>query len=323
MSIELATLPEYSVLRRVFFYAPMNSKTDYPKKIITFDEQIQRLRERGLLINDISRAKEFLKNISYFRLQGFWWGYQSDKENHLFKEGTTFDEIVVLYTFDRKLRLILFDAIDRIEIALRTKLIYYPSIELEQWWFENNENFYSEELHLESCNEIDKELSRTKELFVDSHYSKYGKKHRPPAYKTLEVLSFGCLYKLYSNLNNDIKAKNRIAEEFNLPNHTFLKSWLWSFNCVRNIIAHHSRIWDRNINFVPKFLHKTDFDFIENPENEHSIYHCMSCILFVLNKISKGHSIKNKIITLIDNNEFINLEHMGIPPNWRDQDLWK
>ena len=73
-----------------FFIPPMNSKTDYPKKIISIDKQIQRLQERGLSINDIGRAKEFLKNISYFRLQGFWWEYQSDKENHQFKEGTTF-----------------------------------------------------------------------------------------------------------------------------------------------------------------------------------------------------------------------------------------
>lgn len=301
----------------------MTSKENYPKKILSFDKQINQLQERELIIDNIEKAKEFLKNISYFRLQGFWWEFQIDKENHKFIEGTTFENIIDLYTFDRKLRLLLFDAIDRIEIALRTKLVYYPSIELGQWWFENVDNYFNANFHQESLKEVDKELNRTKEVFIESHYKKYGNEHRPPAYKTLEVVSFGCLSKLYSNLNNNITAKNRVANEFNLPNHNFLRSWLQSFNTIRNIIAHHSRIWNRNIDFAPKFLHKTEYDFIEKPENEHSIYHCMSCILFVLNKVSKGHSLKGKLIELIESNDFINIDQMGIPSNWRNQDLWK
>ena len=221
------------------------------------------------------------------------------------------------------MRLILFDALERIEIALRTKLVYYPSIELDQWWFENESNFFSKEFHKESLIEIDKELARTKEIFIKSHYDKYGNEHRPPAYKTLEVISFGCLSKLYSNLNNNITAKNRIARELNLPNHNFLRSWLKTFNTVRNIIAHHSRLWNRNIDFPPKLLYKTEFDFIEEPENENSIYHCMSCILYVLNKVSKGHSIKDRLISLIESTDYIDLSEMGIPDNWKEQDIWK
>lgn len=301
----------------------MTFKADYPKKVISFDKQIQLLQNRGLIIENTELVKEYLRNISYFRLQGFWWEFQIDKENHQFIEGTSFEQIIKLYTFDRKLRLILFDALERIEIALRTKLVYYPSIELDQWWFENESNFFSTKFHNESLKEIDKELSRTKEVFIKSHYNKYGNKHRPPAYKTLEVISFGCLSKLYSNLKNEIIAKERVAKELNLPNHNFLKSWLQSFNTIRNIIAHHSRIWNRNIDFAPKFLHKTEFDFIEKPENEHSMYHCISCILYVLNKVSKGHSLKEKLINLLEENNFIELKEMGFPDNWKKQDLWK
>lgn len=301
----------------------MTFQEDYPKKILTFDNQIQQLRDRGLVIENIDRAKQFLRNISYFRLQGFWWEFQENKENHTFRSGTTFEDIINLYTFDRKFRATIFDAIERIEIALRTKLIYYPSIELGQWWFEDSDNFFSERFLEQALEEIDKELNRTKEVFIASHYSKYGDEHRPPAYKTLEVISFGCLSKLYSNLNNNITAKNRVAKEFNLPNHTFLKSWLQSFNTIRNIIAHHSRIWNRNIDFPPKFLHTTEFDFIEKPENEHSMFHCMSCLIFLLNKVSLGHSLKEKLINLLEENQFINKSEMGIPSNWREQAIWK
>jgi abortive infection bacteriophage resistance protein len=301
----------------------MTYQEDYPKKILTFDNQIQQLRDRGLIIENVNSAKEFLRNISYFRLQGFWWEFQDNKETHTFQKGTTFEDIINLYSFDRKFRAIIFDAIERIEIALRTKLIYYPSIELGQWWFEDFDNFYSNNFLKQSLEEIDKELGRTKEVFIKSHYSKYGSEHRPPAYKTLEVISFGCLSKLYSNLNNNITAKNRVAKEFNLPNHFFLKSWLQSFNTIRNIIAHHSRIWNRNIDFSPKFLHTTEFDFIEKPINEHSMYHCMSCLIFLLNKVSKGHSLKEKIINLLEENHFLNISEIGIPSNWREQAIWK
>lgn len=301
----------------------MACKTDYPKKVISFDKQIELLRNRGLIINDTEIAKDFLRNISYFRLQGFWWEFQVDKEKHIFKEGPTFDKIIELYTFDRKFRLIIFDALERIEVALRTKLVYYPSIEIDQWWFEDETNFYNKNFHQEALVEIDNELSRTKEIFIKSHYEKYGNEHRPPAYKTLEVISFGRLSKLYSNLNNNITAKNRVAKELNLPNYTFLRSWLQSFNTIRNVIAHHSRIWNRNIDFAPKFLHTTDFDFIEEPDNKNSMYHCMSCIMFVLNKVSKGHSLKRKIITLFDDYNSIDIAEMGIPKNWREQKMWK
>jgi abortive infection bacteriophage resistance protein len=89
----------------------MTSKAHYPKKVISFDKQIQLLQDRGLVIKDVDSAKDFLRNISYFRLQGFWWDFQRDKEGHKFKEGATFESVIDLYTFDRKLRLILFDAI--------------------------------------------------------------------------------------------------------------------------------------------------------------------------------------------------------------------
>ena len=103
------------------FFATM-SETDkefFSKEIISVDKQIERLIERGLIITDIDEAKRYLKNISYFRLQGFWWEFQSDKEEHLFQSETTFNDVIQLYTFDRKLRLLLFDAIERIEIAIR------------------------------------------------------------------------------------------------------------------------------------------------------------------------------------------------------------
>lgn len=296
-------------------------KEDYPKKILTLNEQIAQLKDRGLIIVDDQTAKNYLKNISYFRLQGYWWEFQTDKKDHKFIEGTNFNDVINLYTFDRKLRLLLFDVLERIEIALRTKLVYYPSIELGQWWFEEKDNFHSEDYFKESIGEIEKELSRTKEVFIQKHYENYGTKHRPPAYKTLEIISFGCLSKLYSNLKNEIIAKDRIAVEFDLPNANFLRSWLQSFNTVRNFIAHHSRLWNRKLHFAPKILGKPNSDFISKPDDERSMYYVISCSLYVLNKVSPGHSLKEKMKGLLLNHN-INLEEMGFPDDWETQPLW-
>lgn len=100
-----------------FFYHYMANKL--PK---TVEEQINLLLERGMLFKNSDNAPHFLKNISYYRLKGYWWEMQSDKVNHKFKAYSYFEDVIDLYNFDRHLRLLIFDTIERIEVALRTKL---------------------------------------------------------------------------------------------------------------------------------------------------------------------------------------------------------
>lgn len=301
----------------------MSEKKEYPKKLLTIDAQIDQLKERGMIIENLENAKCILKNISYFRLAGFWWEYQINKVDHKFAEGVTIELIFELCKFDRDLRIILFDALERIEVAIRSKMVYYLSMEAGLWWFENPNIFYSRDYFEETLKDIDRDLERSKEAFLQAHYDKYGTEQRPPAYKTMEVVSFGCLSKIYSNLDNSVKAKERIAIELNLPKDNYLKSWLMAFNTVRNIVAHHSRIWNRNIDLPPKSLHKTPHPFINIPNNVFSIYHTMSCMIFVLNKIDPTHDVKDKIKLLLSSCPKINITEMGFPENWKEQPLWK
>ncbi len=87
----------------------------YSKKAITIKEQVEQLEERGLIIANHYLAEKYLSHISYYRLAGYWWPLQSDKENHLFKPGSKFETVVDLYNFDAELRLLLFDIIEKIE----------------------------------------------------------------------------------------------------------------------------------------------------------------------------------------------------------------
>ncbi|MDR2026689.1 MAG: Abi family protein [Prevotellaceae bacterium] len=95
------------------------------KSAYTIADQIALLKQRGMFYRDEMQAYERLKNISYYRLKGYWWDMQSDTVRHLFYPGVCFEDILERYDFDRKLRRILFGGIEQIEIAVRTRLIHH------------------------------------------------------------------------------------------------------------------------------------------------------------------------------------------------------
>lgn len=179
----------------------------YNKPTISIKEQISQLKSRGLIINDENLAENFLSNVSYYRLAGYWWSMQYDKTLHSFKNNSSFENVIAIYNFDRELRILVFDVIERIEIGFRTKLIYHLSNEVSPWWFEDSTLFKNSDEHTKALLTIDRELGQTKEIFIKEHYKKYyTDNRRPPAWKTIEVISFGVISKLYGNLKPTIRS---------------------------------------------------------------------------------------------------------------------
>ena len=138
----------------------------YDKLPIKIDQQIAILKTRGLIFKNESKAKKYLGHISYYRLAGYWWPLQEDKENHKFKEGSTFETVIKIYNFDADLRLLLFDVIEKIEISLRTKLIYSLSLEYDPWWFQNISLFKDSPALIKSLEKIREEVDRSKDIFI-------------------------------------------------------------------------------------------------------------------------------------------------------------
>lgn len=91
----------------------------FEKSALTVKQQLDQLATRGLIIDNIEYATHLLQHISYYRLAGYWWSMQSDKVNHTFKPNSKFTDVIALYNFDRELRCLLFDVIEKIEISLR------------------------------------------------------------------------------------------------------------------------------------------------------------------------------------------------------------
>ncbi len=296
----------------------------YDKKTLTIDEHIQQLRDRGLTISDEGLARHYLAHVSYYRLAGYWWPMQSDKEKHEFKANSKFEDVVSLYNFDRELRIIIFDVIEKIEITLRTKLIYHLSHEFDPWWFQKVEIFQDSGALIETLASIKEEIDRSKDTFIKEHKKKYKDDLRfPPAWKTLELASFGSLSKLYGNLKNTIKSKDIIALELGGVNHTYLPSWLQSIAQIRNYCAHHSRLWNKNLPGTPKILTKPPHRWVADVPTDTSKLYMHLCIMkYLVNIIAPENSFTIKLHELLSKYPSIDPNALGMKPDWNKEPLW-
>jgi abortive infection bacteriophage resistance protein len=302
----------------------------FEKKALTLEEQVAQLQKRGLQIKHPRIAEKYLINISYYRLGEYWYVMQSDKENHIFKPNSTFTDVIALYNFDAELRLLLFDIIEKIEISLRTKLIYYLSLEIDPWWFQNFSLFNDSKALVKTLSNLEEEISRTKDVSIQNHNKKHKDDGRfPPSWKSLEQTSFGALSKLYGNLNNTVKSKDTIAKEFGAVNHTYLPSWLQSIAQIRNFCAHHSRLWNRNLPGTVKLLPKPPNPWINHPDNipkQHEfnkLYVHMCLMKYMLNTIIPHNEFTQKLTKLLEKYPSVDPNALGMKTNWQEEPLWK
>ncbi|MEO7176101.1 MAG: Abi family protein [Saprospiraceae bacterium] len=296
-------------------------------------EQIALLKKRGMQFRDEPTAHHFLENISYYRLKGYWWDLQADYTLHTFNPDTYFEDIIDRYTFDRHLRIILFDAIERIEIALRTKMIYHLSMAYGGLWYTNANLFETTPLpsnasitiYQNTINDLHKEFSRSQEIFIKDQRNRFPNQDTD-AWKIMEVASMGTLSKIYKNLKHQLPEKANIAKEMGLNLHNELSSWLESFTYIRNIIAHHSRLWSRNMVKRPIVnLNNPLSVWLDKPLSQVQIkkpFLIISAMIYSCNKVTPNHQIKNKILNLFENNPNIPIYKLGFLNNWRNQELW-
>ncbi|MCS2901021.1 Abi family protein [Bacteroides thetaiotaomicron] len=171
----------------------------YTHQAITTEQQIDILKERGLLIDNVEQTVKVLDTISYFRLAGYWRNFEVDHVTHQFRDGCRFADIIALYSFDKQLRALLFTAIQTIEIAVRTKIIKHFALEFGAFWFMEENHATNETRFAANLAVIRKEVERSHDDFITEHFRKYKEPDLPPVWKTLEVISMGTLSKLYSN----------------------------------------------------------------------------------------------------------------------------
>lgn len=308
---------------------------DYIKPPLSIDEQLDKLIARGLIVNDRVFAYNFLENVSYYRLAGYWWSLQEDKVKHTFKKNSNFTTVANLYNFDKELRLLIFNYIEKIEISLRTRMIYQLSTQYHSHWFEDKTLFKNANIFDQNLKIIDDELIRCKEVFIKVHYGKYNtyskstQNHsRPPSWKTIEIISMGQLSRLYGNLNDKVKVKKDIAEVLLVPTHIFLISWLQSISLVRNFCAHHSRLWNKTLITPPKMPNRPKGKWIttvpnNNTDSHKKLYPVLCCMRYLLNSIDPANNLTKELQQLCQKYPNIDIKAMGFDSNWLNEPLWE
>ena len=297
------------------------NKIQYPKQLASFEDQLSLLKQRGLAFGDENKAIHLLQNISYYRMSGYWYPMLADKQNHVFKSGSTFEAAYNIYNFDRELRKLIIGEIEKIEVADSTQTAYIMSSQYHAHWFEDNTLFTDATRHAKILSKIDEEYSRSDEEFIKAFKAKYSD-HFPPSWITLEITSFGTLSILYSNLLPR-RAKRTIASYFGLADKVFA-SWLHCIVYVRNICAHHSRLWNRTLSIRPQMPRSPRNTFLTQPvKGTQQTYFVLSMIVYLLNTVNPNHSFITRFKDLLKRYPSIDVRAMGFPANWEGESLWK
>jgi abortive infection bacteriophage resistance protein len=298
----------------------------YSKPAISVPDQIKQLRSRGLSVPDQPLAEHFLSNVSYYRLAGYWWTLQSDQKRHRFRRGTSFQHVIDRYNFDRELRLIALDMIERIEVAIRTRMIYHFSLAHGAHWHENAALVKDARGWNFNLKRIGKDAQKSSEIYLREHYKRYHTdKRTPPSWKALEIVTMGTLSKMFANLKPSAPEKDRIANEVGLPYQNHLENWLHGVAVLRNIAAHHNRLFQRTVPVVPLSPAPLPGKWIDTRSiSNQSVYFHLSRVAYLLQFISPGNRFALRINDLFTKyHPTVKFKEVGFPANWQHQPLWK
>lgn len=293
---------------------------NYTDKPLSFQRQIDLLKTNGLCIADEPKALHTLQQISYFRLKSYLMPLMSDKTLHTFKSGATFEQAYTLYKFDSRLRKLIAGELEKIEVSIRTQMAYILSDEVDIYWFANSSNFVSATKHAGLISSLQSELDRTDDDQILRFKRMYSDAF-PPAWMTMEVTSFGTLSMLYKLLKPSL-TKRKIANYYGVSDSVF-ESWLHSIVYVRNICAHHSRLWNKTLRIQPLFPRKVSGTFISAPVRNDRLYYVLCIIQYLLLKVNPNTTFPARLKTLFREFPDADIAAMGFPQNWEKETLWQ
>ena len=301
----------------------------------SYADQLSLLEQRGLYIGDRSKAIDYLDRIGYYRLSGYWYPFRqvessTQKKLDQFIQDCSFEQAVKLYIFDKKLRLLALDAIERIEMAVRVDIAYClgkldPLAHLQANRFHGNfsrrlareKNQTAHQIWLGKYEECIRRNAKT--AFVEHHSNEYG--GQLPVWVAIELWDFGMMSTLYAGMKTI--HQDAIAKKYGAASGKTFAKWLRSLNHIRNIAAHHSRLWNANIvdrSNVPPHLAGYQLD-----NAKPFLYLCL--MKQVLDTICPNSEWGNRIKKLfaefaLQKHPAVSIRDTGCVTGWENWELW-
>lgn len=293
----------------------------YLKPALTFEQQADLLLQRGL-IADRALLVGRLRAVSYYRLSAYWYPFRQPDESLL--PGTTLDAVWRRYVFDRRLRFLVIDAIERIEIAMRTRIANTLTVAHGPFAHTRAANLpgLSQDQHAEFLRRISDETLNSRETFVAHFRAKYTSEPHLPLWMAVELMTFGATLTLFRGLDRGMK--QQIAAGVGVAD-SVLNSWLLALNQVRNICAHHGRLWNRQFGVQPMIPRA----------NKHPAWHVPVAIAgdrlfgiatvlrYMLDLVAPQSRWPARFAALLAEHPDIPRLPMGIPANWQESPLWR
>lgn len=304
----------------------------FDKTATTVDAQIALLKDRGMAIENESHAYRCLSTIGYYRLSAYWLTYEEtptegQTRSKKFRAGTNFDDIYDTYVFDRKLRVLLMEAIERIEIHVRTCWTSRMTLAHGAHAHLDYRLFSSSTKHAVQLAKLTREVDRSNEKFIDHYKKKYRDPDIPPLWAATELMTFGELSK-WLTLTKDAKILSAVARDFNLPTKETLGGVLQVLAYVRNICAHHGRLWNRRlVKRIPNIKRMRDDLEVEIIKGQRQLtnrlYNVLTIVLHLLHNQNTDTTFPERLKRLLETINEDQRNMMGFPVGWRGRPVWR
>ena len=245
-------------------------------------------------------------------------------EQGKFVPGTTFEKVWGYYRFDRKLRFLVMDAIERVEVAVRSSIVNLFAVQHGVFGYRDAANFAKplDNVRFQKTLQfIDSETTRSNEEFVSHFRASYDSSNGLPLWMAAEVMTFGNLLTFFRLMK--MSDKKAVARQFGLTS-ALMESWLTTLNYIRNICAHHGRLWNRHVAVCPLIPEK-DARWHENayPVNPMRVYSVLTILNALVKKVAPQSGWKVRLFSLLSDFPDIHRLSMAIPTGFEKSALWK
>jgi abortive infection bacteriophage resistance protein len=291
----------------------------YTKPPLTFEKQADLLLSRGL-IADRGMLIERLTSVNYYRLTGYLFPFR--RQDDTFQPNTTLDLVWHRYVFDRQLRLLVLDAIERVEVSVRTIIVYEHCHECGPFGYIDPANLpkLSQNDFGEFLRRARDDTRKSKEAFALHFKSKYGDVHTDlPLWMAVELMSMGSLLTLFRGMTS--KSKKTCASQYHIT-WWMLENWLLCLNTIRNMCAHHARLWNRTLGIKPVIPPKNPEWHTPVEVYNDRMFAILTLLKYVLSIVAPQSKWQDRLESLMGKYPQVPSRDMGFPQNWKDCPIW-